>query len=444
MNTHFSNFSRILVITISALFGVVSTVSADFSQKDWRAYKEIKIPSVAQSTSLVQVVLDPQVFASSTTHLSDLRVVDAGDNKEVPYLLITDRDTVQTTAPTTQILNKGSVAGEYTSFVVDFGGSARHNQININIDAEQKNYRKKVQIYGSNDMGRWSLLADNQIIYDYSRDYPVRNTTVSYPEAVYRYVMVKIIDSDSDPVLVLGASARRDVYARGNRLSYFPTFEVVEVGKDTQIIADFRLDDGKTNHPRISPDFGDMGAISDQFAISTDSRNFERSVSVYSSADKKVWSYIGGDAIYQYKTKDLSGEKTLVSFGESNARYVKILIHNQDSQPIKINDLEFRGYVRVIKFLAEPQHNYKLFYGNEKAVFPSYDLAQVYRNFKSDEFISGNLEAERVNGEYVPPVIPLSERAPWIIWIMLGIAVLVLGAVIFRVVQRTAGLPETQ
>lgn len=429
MNTFFSN-SKIVKISALAFFtflGLISTASADFSQKEWRAYKEVRLPSDIDTTTLLRVSLDAQVFATSTSDLRDLRVVGV-DNKEVPYLLITNRDDIVSSLLAPKILNKGSVAGESTSFVLDFGNSVLHNQVTLDIDAELKNYRKKVQIYGSVDMGKWQLLADNQIIYDYSKDYPVRNTTVSYPESTYRYVLVKIIDTESAPVRVLGASARRDVYTSGSRLSYTSTFEVVEVGKNTEIVADF----------------GQPGILADRALITTDSKNFERPVNVYSSTDKVTWSYIGGDGIYRYKTRELSGDKTSVAYGGSAARYVKLVILNQDNQPLHVTGVLFSGYTRAVAFLGEPQSSYRLFYGNEKAGYASYDLAQIYRNFKADEFISGALGVEHLNSEYVPPVIPLSEREPWILGVMLGIVALLLGLVIFRVVKKTASVIETQ
>ncbi|TAK56934.1 DUF3999 family protein [Patescibacteria group bacterium] len=429
MNTYFSvsNIVKIAGVVVFTLLGIVSTASADFSQKEWRVYKEIRLPSDIDSTTLLRVPLDQEVFATSTSNLRDLRVVGV-DNKEVPYLLITNRDDIQSSVLSPKILNKGSVAGQSTSFVADFGGATFHNQITLNIDNELKNYRKKVQIYGSTDMSTWQLLADNQIIYDYSRDFPIRNTTVSYPESTYRYVLVKITDTESAPVSVVGVSASRDVYAKGNRLAYKPVFEWAEVGKDTEIVTDL----------------GQTGTLTDRVTIATDSKNFERSVTVYSSNDKSTWSYLGGDVIYQYKTRELSGEKTTVTYSESVARYIKLVVHNQDSQPIHVTGVSASGYSRAIAFLGEPQAAYRLFYGNEKAMMSSYDLASVYRNFRADEFMIGALGPEHRNSEYVPPVIPLSERKPWVLGVMLGIVAVLLGLVIFRVVKKTAGLPNAQ
>ena len=427
MNTFFSNSKiiKISALAILAFLGLVSTASADFSQKEWHAYKEVRLSTGIDSTTLLRVSLDAEVFATSTSDLRDLRVVDI-NNKEVPYILITNRDDIQSSLLAPKILNKGSVAGESTSFVMDFGGPVLHNQVTLDINNELKNYRKKVQIYGSADMGKWQLLADNQIIYDYSKDYPARNTTVSYPESTYRYVLVKIIDTESAPVQVLGASARRDVYTSGSRLSYTPAFETMVVGKNTEIVADF----------------GQQGILADRAVILIDSKNFERPVNVYSSPDKKTWSYVGGDGIYRYKTRELSGDKTSVAYGGSGARYVKLVILNQDNQPLNVTGVLFSGYTRAVAFLAEPQGAYRLFYGNEKARSSSYDLAQIYRNFKADEFMSGALGEEHINSEYVPPVIPLTERKPWLLGIMLGIVAVLLGVVIFRVVKKTAGIQE--
>jgi hypothetical protein len=429
MNKHslLSTASKIVTLAIFVLFGMVSTVSADFSQKEWRAYKEIRILGEIGTSILTQLPLDAEVLATSTVNLRDLRVVGI-DNKEVPSLLVTRRDTTESSALYPQILNKGSVVGESTSFVADFGKTTLHNQITLNIDNELKNYRKKVQIYGSVDMSKWQLLADNQIIYDYSKDYPARNTTVSYPESTYRYVLVKIIDTESAPVQVLGASARRDVYTSGSRLSFTPSFEVTVVGKNTEIITDF----------------GQQGILSDRAVIFTDSKNFERSVNMYSSADKKTWSYVGGDVIYRYKTRELSGDKANIVYSESNVRYLKLVVHNQDNQPLEITDVKFSGYAREITFLAEPSGVYRLFYGNEKAIFPSYDFAQIYRNFRGEGYVTGALGAEKINAEFVPPVIPLTERKPWLLGMMLGIVAMLLGLVIFRVVKKTAGVQETQ
>ena len=76
-----------LFLVAALLLGLASSsVSADFSLRDWQYVKAITLPPDLQQDGLVEFAPDPEVFAGSISGLADLRII-TGEGREVPYKL---------------------------------------------------------------------------------------------------------------------------------------------------------------------------------------------------------------------------------------------------------------------------------------------------------------------------------------------------------------------
>jgi hypothetical protein len=87
---------------------------------------------------------------------------------------------------------------------------------------------------------------------------------------------------------------------------------------------------------------------------------------------------------------------------------------------------------RVI--IAEPGKSpvgpWRLYFGNPKAEAPNYDFARNLPPRLEPPPARLKLEPRQENPVYQPEPLPLTERLPWLIYVLLGAAVAVLGLLI--------------
>ncbi len=91
---------------------------------------------------------------------------------------------------------------------------------------------------------------------------------------------------------------------------------------------------------------------------------------------------------------------------------------------------------RRIVFRQEPGRSYRVVYGHSRVSAPSYDLARLTDPKAIDAAAAGTLGPEAVNPDYVDPA-PWTERHPILLWIVLAVVVLALGALAVRALQST-------
>ena len=394
------------IVVMSTPF-IASVVYADFIPEEWLYSKDITIPAGITEDTLIGVELDNEVFANAKKNFGDLRIIDEGGT-EIPYVLRSETTKQNIVSYSPQMLNLSYVTGSHTTFIADFGGNVAHNKIEILTSS--KNFRRQVTISGSNDKVNWQTIKENEEIYDYTLEFQAKNTQISYPESIYRYVLVKIDDSEQQQLDISGVRAQQIETRRAKKVSYEPKVWQVEDEKNKQTI--------------ITLDLGQRGLETDTAILSIDSKNFERYVTVSGSDDLKHWSHIDSDMLYSYQTSKVHSSKSILYYGAVNKRYFRFVINNYDNQPIVIgNDIVLQGLAHSILFLANPDTAYGLYYGYDKGFTSKYDFESVYRHFDEDEIVRGELGIQDISALYVVPVeepepekvLPWTENMPWVL-----------------------------
>lgn len=395
---------------------------ADFNAGHWQFLKDILVPPNGQPNAVMSAQLDQEVLSHSKTDFSDLRIIDA-KGSEVPFVVRRLDEFSRTDSVLPRILNLSSLSGKDTSFVVDLGERAQlpvHNSISIVLGFQAKNFRRQVRVEGSDslDINSWRVLKDNASIYDYSLEFHVANSTITYPDSTYRYLRITIVDAGQKPLPVIGASAQRTYRKQARTLQYPTIVSQKEITSASEVI----VDSSKEGVPTDTAIFTAQGS------------NFERPVQIFSSSDKKAWRFLGSDTIYQFNTPTFIGSKTTIHYPETNDRYLKFVIQNADSPAVEVRSVTLEGVIRMIAFLANPQERYMLYYGSKLAKTPQYDFASIYHYFESASPFFVPLGQERENPSFA---LPISERAPWLLPLALGLIVLFLGIVVMNLFRRT-------
>ena len=412
---------------VLALAGSVpaSAPAVDFSSAEWRYFKPIDVPGPPAGEGLVEFVLDREAFRGSAAGQPDLRLVGRG-GRETAYRLTVARGRKGRTRVPVKLRDLGHLPGEHTGFVVDLGGDGRlHNEVEILVG--DSNFRRETQVEASADARNWYVLQKGTEIFDFTvpeRDFSARNARVGYPESAARYLRVRIFDGDEAPLEVTGAEVAlaRDVPAR--ETPYAPERTI-------------RTEDAAARASVLVLDLGGPGIPTGRLSFRAASSGFHRDVSVAGSDDREDWRRLRDDAeIYSYSTPRFSGERLDVAYPESAYRYYRATIRNRNDRPIRLEGATLHGAERRIVFRARPGEEYALYYGNPNARRPSYDLERILPYLETGDLPAATLGAQRTNPAFAGPRLPWEERYPWAIPSAVAVAMLAVGALLFRVLRQ--------
>lgn len=425
-----SAFAVLGVIWPFNFIGAASAVDQRLTEK-WQYYKDVYISGNPAKGDLVKIILDQGVFNNAKKDLGDLRVV-LDEAIEVPYKLIVERGAFsqENIYPVLVLNNSYSAEGGYNIFIVDFGESGFLNS-SLNIITNSENFKRMVEISGSNNTASWNILKSNGYIYDYTdkvANFKAQNTKIDYPENAFRYIQVKIFANDGAPLAVNGVQVSKIKKSESRETVLNPRYEVKEnsAKRITEVIIDLEKKGWPTSNITIaSPD-----------------ENFNRETAVYESSDKNNWRKAGEGYIFTYNTPKFAGANLEVVYLETSERYLKIEIYNGDNSPISITGISAKTILRSIAFqcgMEAPVGEYKLYYGNPKANFPEYDLEKFFPYLDTGKYFSSSLSDEQVNPIYqkeIPPPSPISERIPYLAPGALVLAILMMGFMVFRFMKK--------
>ncbi|MFH1048413.1 MAG: DUF3999 family protein [Patescibacteria group bacterium] len=428
------------ILRAVSIFAILGIMAPNFSLATpplidqrplWQYYKNINISGNPAKGDLVKIILDQGVFNNAKKDLGDLRVADRGGN-EVPYKLIIERSVFsqENIYPVFVLNNSYSAEGGYNIFIVDFGESGFLNS-SLNILTGSENFKRTVEISGSNDMASWNALKTNGYIYDYTdkvANFKAQNTKIDYPENAFRYIQVKIFSGGEAPLAITGAQVSKIKKSESKEAVFNPKYEVREnsVKRTTEVVIDL----SKKGWP-----------ISNIMITSTD-ENFNREAVVYESSDKNNWRRVGEDYIFTYNTPKFAGANLEVGCSETSERYLKIEIYNGDNSPISITGISAKTILRSIAFqygMEALVGEYKLYYGNPKANFPEYDLEKFFPYLDTGKYFSSSLSQEQINSFYqeeAPLVLPITERIPYLAPCVLVLAIIMMGFMVFKFIKK--------
>lgn len=403
----------------------VPYVSADFNMKGWQ-YRSL-VSAGPQLSEYVLLELPKEFFSYLKPDLSDLRVA-SGDG-EVSYAASIAREADTFSVLPTRMFDLSSVSGESTSFVADLGKSGEfHNALTIETVSE--NFRRIVEVSGSNDRSSWRMLTSQGQIYDYTvkediKPVKVMDTRVSYPDATYRYLLVKVLDRGDTPLKIIGVKVARQVLTPAGEISHAPAKEVSQ--------------DAKERTTEIILDLGVAGIPHRRAEIQTGSTNFNRAVAIYDSEDRKDWRLLSHVYIYKVATAKFTGDLLGFGYPESNRRYLRVSVKNGDDRPIDIGNVTLYGVVRNILFRSDPGKEYYVYLGNPEAKRPQYDIEKISPYVETTELTRVSAGPVAENAVFVapePPKKPFTERYPYVLPVSLGAVVAVLAFMLLRVVVR--------
>jgi hypothetical protein len=382
------------------------------------AFFKYQRPIETSGTGQNYVTIDDSVWSHSRADLGDLRLYNG--QTEVPYALLTEHGSQQHEHQEVSVLQQ-SVVGGKTQFLIDMSSVAEYDHVDLRLGA--KDFVAHFRVEGQDDLHgtQWASLGDS-ILYDLSREHLGNNFMLRLPRSTYKYLRVTV-DGPVKPADILGAISelheeRKPVWRNVNN-----TPAIQQAGKDT--VLTFTV---PANVPVEKIVFG-MDAAQP---------NFRRSVEIRDDKDN-ILSTGEINRIHMVRAgQRIDSEDDEVDFSEIGQKWLKVVIHNGDDAPLKVNSASLQQIERRVYFEAPSQARLTLYYGDEKLERPEYDYAKLFLN--STDAHAAQLGPETNNAAYTgrPDDRPWSERHPAILWIAIIAAVLVLGVLALRSMRSVA------
>jgi len=422
-------------------------------------YKELT-PPVPLAGNIGGIIVDDDVLLELNDGRTNLRLMDA-NGKEVPFLL-------RTLTRSTTVTQETSFAAQIVSFRelpdnrVEIIVSKRTNDpapSAVLLDNSQQNFEKRVTVSGSDDQKRWTELAADRPIYDYSRYVAVRNSRVDMeprPFLFYRIDISNIAEDHSTALKEIirqvkgGASSvteketaqiRKELF-RVDRITFIARKEVAQEADPLLRVLDpvpvsVDLDTNKQatilqlftkRQPLVS-----MSVIAKEF-------NFSRRVTVWGTDDdlrsKDVrWSIITAAIISRIEAGSIRQEQLKIGFQPAQRfRTYRLAIENQDNPPLTINGIIAEAEIWETLFYQQEPLPSRLCYGGACDQPARYDIGAVLASVSAREARAWSVGAQAPNPAYKPP----SRLRSWQGRSLMVAAIAAMVLLLVRLIARTA------
>jgi hypothetical protein len=391
----------------------------------WLYFKEI--PAPRPPAGLTDFVLDRETLDQARADQEDLRLYDSA-GREVPYVLRVRRDVATTNAFPAREFNR-SVDGGVAQISLDLGGrSEPHNQVEI--DTAGNNFRRLVDVGGSADGARWSTLASAAIIFRFAAGgHSVEQLAVDYPVSQYRYLRIRVArDPETDRAApeLLGVRVRRSIHLAGEMMSTVGNMEPRDADRANARPASlWRVDLGeRIPIQQVLLNLGSEGVFSRPFRLE--------------AVDDPAAPVLLASG--ELMRRESGTGQLKVGFEERWARRLRLTVIDDRNPPLPIFGLTAEGAARQVVFdgASAAPGVMRLYYGSARALAPRYDLAARVPAESGPMATRLMLGPQRDNPAYHPEPRPFSERSPWLVYVVLAVAGIVLAAILASLARASA------
>jgi hypothetical protein len=383
---------------------------------------------------LVDFVLTPSVFDEASEDLADLRLYAGGE--EIPYGLRVREPKDQRRALEAKIYNRTLGPDGSSEAWLDLGQEGiEHNEVRVEIPG--MDFRRRAVLEGSTDAEHWRQLQERPLIRFRSNGGQVEDVKIAYPVSRFRYLRVRVYQdplTDRQAVEIRGVSVYRMVNIPGEMLSL-----PAKVGP--------REPTRRRGAPASAwiIELGGRSVPCSQIDVEISDRSFVRDYEIEAggpagseSAFRQIHS-----GVWQRK----AGEKAALvpaRFPEVRAARLRLVVIDHENSPLDLRSVKFSSAARQVVFAPPKGHRdqLRLYYGNPDAQPPYYDFARNLPEQLSPKPARTTLGPRQANPTYVPKPLPLTERWPWLVYVVLGSASLVLGVIIVNAASKAIALHD--
>jgi hypothetical protein len=404
-----------IVIAAASLLVLAAGAEPEIAPKYFQHVREIHKPENRGQQPYVSV--DEAVWNGSENSLHDLRVYDNGH--EEPYILVRQGAKEESTDTPARLLNKGASAGR-TSFVVE---TPLDEFDTLKLDLKTKDFTTRAKVAGGDELPgkRWTDLGE-YTLFDFTKEELGRNWTLKLKSPVkYKYLQIEIADSVKPNEVLTASIANR----QSEKAKYMDWTAPPQIAQER----------GKT----VVTWPGSVKVPLEHIQLEVDKNevNFSRPATLYCEREREEFAKgVHLDVVthadiarvkLERKGRKVEYESLAIEPGAQHCKNYKLELANGDDPALKVTAVKPQSVERRIYWKNDAAAP-KLYYGDKKAEAPQYDFARFFD--EPADPVRAELGPEIANAEYAarPDERPWSERYPQIMWAVMIIAVVGLGA----------------
>jgi len=417
-----------LIFVLMAAASILPSAIPAFAQagmSSWPFYADVMTSQGAPG--VYDLTLPLSVMDKSRADLADLRLADA-NGREIPYALRIRRDVNDTREIGGRLFNYANVGTTASEASVDLGESpGEHNEIEI--DTAGTNFRRLVDVEGSDSGKDWKTLAGDVIFSFESQNKAVRSNRVSYPTSRYRYLRVRVFadqPKEKQAPVIASVKVSRTLREKGELASWNVTVPPYQLLRNQGVPASSWTIDlgGRVPCDRLT------------LAINADS--FSRPFQIEAIDDPQNIRLITSGELTQ-RIGEQHAPRVIIFEQEEQVRKLRLLVTDYNNETLPIVSITAGAPARQLVFEVNESINppLRLFFGNPRATEPHYDYAEDVGARLSMAPIRGAFGAVSTNPDYKPEPLPLTERVPWLIYIVLAASSLALALILISLVRTT-------
>lgn len=421
MNKYFScTFICCILIFLLAAAGFCGT----FDEILWEKYAEIEISSNESNGNLAVLYLDPQHLGDITaqTPFADLRVV-TDRKEEVAWQIIERRPKQQQEEIPHQMQNLSiNEKGEtWLELLIEQQGA----MINaVEVMTPDMDFSRQVQVLGSADGKNWNVVRKDGVIFNITRMEKLRHTRINFPQVSFRYIALKINNSEAQPLNISDVKVLR---------------QSVEPEQAYVINGTIENTDTNTNRKENSI-IVRMNTVFpiDRLTINTTERNFQRSVEVQIKIEKENWQPWAQGTVFSFDTATMHESQLTIDIPMIATKEFRLVFKNFDSPPLSVNKVIGKGYRRLLVFKQQSDRKLYLFWGNPLAKQPRYDLSGIIAKQNIDVLPMAYLGQAFNNSKFAGDNarLPFTERYKYLLYILVMLVIAGLIFLQYRVFRR--------
>lgn len=418
-------FSFVFVI-LAATVWLAVIVSAQTSLSSWPFFAEVTSNSV--TPGIYDILVPLEVMDKARADLADLRLYD-GRNREIPYALRIRREVDYQREIGGQVFNRSVVGSSTSEASVDLGENpGEHNEVEIQTSGE--NFRRRVEVEGSDSGKEWRTLETRGVLLSFeAQNRAVESSRVNYPTSRYRYLRVRVLRdelTDSNAPEVTGVKVMMAARAKGELTTwgvYVPEYQLL-----------------RNQGAHASQWTIDLGARvpCDRLTLQIADASFSRPFQIESVDDPQNPRLIATGELTRHIGEE--AKPLVITFEpEEYARKLRLLVTDYSNPTLSIISIQASAPVRqfVFEFKEAPAQPLRLFFGNPKITAPHYDFEKEITSRLSTEPIHSTVGSVVSNPEYTPEPLPLTERIPWLIYLVLTASSVALALILISLARTT-------
>ena len=332
--------------------------------------KDIVFETVSKAT-LVQVELDNEVYANSSYDYRDVRLQSKSGVEG--YFI---RSHATKNVVNQKRLTASSYDRENTKLTYTFKEPFDVEQIDLNI--KDRNFESRVDVYADG-----KLVLENQKIFDYSNETGNRNFHLSIPkQKVKTLSIVYHLDETTSFYKKYQNLRELSKYLTIRSATFSNSNRAKELLNRTEIKTQMRSVDEKKKQSSYL--FKTDNIAFSKLIVKVKEKNFKRSGIVYLSYNGKEWKRFKNFTLFE---SSLSQEKNVLIDFAARIKYIKLVLNNADNKPLNIEAVELVSEPSYLYFIANPNEQYALYFGDKNLTKPSYELGSLVK--ATDPFVKG-------------------------------------------------------